>query len=161
MSDKVTFDDVYEIAAEVAEDTITKFLQNLVKLVPQASEVVDDIKDQQYEELKQLRQEKLNESRSRTIPQSQQPVMSKRALARAERSNPGKPIIPTDDFENQQDNDFAAIAHNRSVSDSSADIDSALAEIPLEQDRNLFNDVANSDIDNSLVTGMDMKGFGA
>lgn len=160
MSDKVTFDDVYEIAAEVAEETITKFLQNLVKLIPQASEIVDDIKDQQYEELKQLRQEKLNEARSRTISQPQQPVMSKRALARAERSNPGKPIIPTDDFESQQDDDFAAIAHNRSVSTSSMDIDDALAKIPLEQDRNLFNDVANSDVDNSLVAEMDMQGLG-
>ena len=43
--DKVTYDDVYQIAAEVCEDMITKFLRNLVKLVPEAEEEVEDLQE--------------------------------------------------------------------------------------------------------------------
>lgn len=59
---EITYDEVYEIAAEVCEEMITKFLKNLVKLLPKGEDVVDEIQEQQYEELKAFRQEKLRES---------------------------------------------------------------------------------------------------
>ena len=58
----LTYDDVYEIAAEVAEEVVTKFLRNLVKLVPSSEEVVEEIQESQYQELKRLRQGKLQEN---------------------------------------------------------------------------------------------------
>jgi len=64
MAGGLTYDDVYEIAAEVAEEVVTKFLSNLVKLVPSSEEVVEDIQERQYQELKQLRQNKMQESAS-------------------------------------------------------------------------------------------------
>lgn len=45
----ITIDEVYEIAAEVAQETITKFLSNLVKLVPNAGDITEDIKQAQYD----------------------------------------------------------------------------------------------------------------
>ena len=44
----VTVDEAYEIASEVAQKTITKFLSNLVRLVPDAEDMVDDIKAEQW-----------------------------------------------------------------------------------------------------------------
>lgn len=44
----VTVDEAYEIASEVAQKTITKFLTNLVRLVPDAEDMVDDIKAEQW-----------------------------------------------------------------------------------------------------------------
>ena len=130
--DKVTFDDVYEIAAEVAEETIKKFLTNLVKLVPAAEDVVSEIKEEQYEELRQLRQGKLQETR-----------VSKRApVATAKKSS--APIIPTEeddeeDFYSQQDDEFAQIAHpvTNSTANAGVDIDEALSQITLEKSENL------------------------
>lgn len=53
--DRITYDDVYEIAAEVAEETLTKFLKNLIKLIPSAQETVEDIRETQQQELRELR----------------------------------------------------------------------------------------------------------
>lgn len=146
--DKVTFDDVYEIAAEVAEETIKKFLTNLVKLVPAAEDVVSEIKEEQYEELRQLRQGKLQESR-----------VSKRApVATAKRSS--APIIPTEeeteeDFYAQQDDEFAQIAHpvTNSPANAGVDIDEALSQITLEKS-DLFGAAANSAVDDACVVPM-------
>lgn len=146
--DKVTFDDVYEIAAEVAEETIKKFLTNLVKLVPAAEDVVSEIKEEQYEELRQLRQGKLQETR-----------VSKRApVATAKKSS--APIIPTEeddeeDFYSQQDDEFAQIAHpvTNSTANVGVDIDEALSQITLEKS-DLFGAAANSAVDDACVVPM-------
>lgn len=147
--DKVTFDDVYEIAAEVAEETIKKFLTNLVKLVPAAEDVVSEIKEEQYEELRQLRQGKLQETR-----------VSKRApVATAKKSS--APIIPTEeddeeeDFYSQQDDEFAQIAHpvTNSAANTGVDIDEALSQITLEKS-DLFGAAANSAVDDACVVPM-------
>lgn len=145
--DKVTFDDVYEIAAEVAEETIKKFLTNLVKLVPAAEDVVSEIKEEQYEELRQLRQGKLQETR-----------VSKRApVATAKKSS--APIIPTEDdeedFYSQQDDEFAQIAHpvTNSTANAGVDIDEALSQITLEKS-DLFGAAANSAVDDTCVVPM-------
>lgn len=146
--DKVTFDDVYEIAAEVAEETIKKFLTNLVKLVPAAEDVVSEIKEEQYEELRQLRQGKLQETR-----------VSKRApVVTAKKSS--APIIPTEeddeeDFYSQQDDEFAQIAHpvTNSTANAGVDIDEALSQITLEKS-DLFGAAANSAVDDACVVPM-------
>lgn len=146
--DKVTFDDVYEIAAEVAEETIKKFLTNLVKLVPAAEDVVSEIKEEQYEELRQLRQGKLQETR-----------VSKRApVTTAKKSS--APIIPTEeddeeDFYSQQDDEFAQIAHpvTNSTANAGVDIDEALSQITLEKS-DLFGAAANSAVDDACVVPM-------
>lgn len=146
--DKVTFDDVYEIAAEVAEETIKKFLTNLVKLVPAAEDVVSEIKEEQYEELRQLRQGKLQETR-----------VSKRApVATAKKSS--APIIPTEeddeeDFYSQQDDEFDQIAHpvTNSTANAGVDIDEALSQITLEKS-DLFGAAANSAVDDACVVPM-------
>ena len=44
----LTYQDVYDIAAEVSQETVKKFLSNLVKLVPDAESVVSDIQEQQF-----------------------------------------------------------------------------------------------------------------
>ena len=146
--DKVTFDDVYEIAAEVAEETIKKFLTNLVKLVPAAEDVVSEIKEEQYEELRQLRQGKLQETR-----------VSKRAPVTAAKKS-SAPIIPTEeddeeDFYSQQDDEFAQIAHpvTNSAANTGADIDEALSQITLEKS-DLFGAAANSAVDDACVVPM-------
>lgn len=146
--DKVTFDDVYEIAAEVAEETIKKFLTNLVKLVPAAEDVVSEIKEEQYEELRQLRQGKLQETR-----------VSKRAPVTAAKKS-SAPIIPTEeedeeDFYAQQDDDFAQIAHpvTNSAANAGVDIDEALSQITLEKS-DLFGAAANSAVDDACVVPM-------
>ncbi len=123
MRDGITYDEVYEIAAEVCEEMFTKFLRNLVKLVPAGEDVVDDIQEQQYEELKALRQEKLKESvdKAFTKPARQ------------------RPAVQSDDFGLLGGNDFAAIAHPENEvkpgEDSSwaekNDMDSALANMDL------------------------------
>ena len=147
--DKVTFDDVYEIAAEVAEETIKKFLTNLVKLVPAAEDVVSEIKEEQYEELRQLRQGKLQETR-----------VSKRApVATAKKSS--APIIPTEeddeeeDFYAQQDDEFAQIAHpvTNSTANAGVDIDEALSQITLEKS-DLCGAAANSAVDDACIVPM-------
>ncbi len=120
MKNSVTYDEVYEIAAEVCEDMITKFLKNLVKLVPVAEDVVDDIQEQQYEELKALRQEKLR--RQGAGSQLKESVAPKE-----------------DDFGLLGGDDFNAISHPDSVveegEDSSwaekNDMDAALGQMDL------------------------------
>lgn len=122
MKNSVTYDEVYEIAAEVCEDMITKFLKNLVKLVPVAEDVVDDIQEQQYEELKALRQEKL-----------------RRQGAGNQLKESAAPQIKEDDFGLLGGDDFNAISHPDSVveegEDSSwadkNDMDSALGQMDL------------------------------
>lgn len=148
MNDKVTFDDVYEIAAEVAEETIKKFLTNLVKLVPAAEDVVSEIKEEQYEELRQLRQGKLQEAK-----------VSKRAPVTAAKKS-SAPIIPTEDEEEedfyaQQDDEFAQIAHpvTNSAANAGVDIDDALSQITLEKS-DLFGAAANSAVDDACVIPM-------
>lgn len=136
--DKVTYDDVYEIAAEVAEETIKKFLQNLVKLVPAAEDVVDDIKESQYEELKRLKQ-----------AESQQEVYtSKRAKIREQARS--QPIIPVND-EDEEEDEFAAIAHpSKAQGTSSLKLDEALSQIPLESS-DLYGGAASSPVDDSQI----------
>ena len=49
---RITIDDVYDIAAEVCEEMIGKFLSNLVKLVPTGEDIVEDIKEDQWRSLR-------------------------------------------------------------------------------------------------------------
>lgn len=58
MSQYVTIDEAYEIASEVAQKTITKFLSNLVKLVPDANETFEDIKAEQWRAYRENRNSK-------------------------------------------------------------------------------------------------------
>lgn len=113
---EITVDDVYEIAAEVAEETITKFLQNLVKLIPTSEEVVDDIKEAQYQELQNYRKN-LKESTDRNIEVPQKK----------------KPVITVDDLIDDSNEDFAGIAHpdKDSFEDSLNDMDDALSKITI------------------------------
>lgn len=150
MQERVTFDDVYEIAAEVAEETVKRFLSNLVKLVPQAEAVVDDIREEQYEELRQLRQGKLQEQRiARPIPN--------RNAAPARRSDP---IIPmnessSDSFYDDADDEFAQIAHPATNNVSNPlNIDDALSQIPLEKS-DLFGAAAHSDVVDTAIVPME------
>lgn len=150
MQEKVTFDDVYEIAAEVAEETVKRFLSNLVKLVPQAEAVVDDIREEQYEELRQLRQGKLQEQRiARPIPN--------RNATPARRSDPIIPMNESSDdsFYDDADDEFAQIAHpvTNNVSNP-LNIDDALSQIPLEKS-DLFGAAANSDVVDDAVVPME------
>ena len=116
MREEITYDDIYEIAEEVAIETVKKFLKNLIKLVPTEDEVDDSIKNSQYEELKQFREN----SNQRTYSAAEK--AEKRSLAESI-------IIPTDDDE------FANIAHPGKAS-GAADInnmDDALSQISLEK----------------------------
>lgn len=123
--DRITYDDIYEIAAEVAEETITKFLQNLVKLVPAAEDVVDDIKEQQYEDLKMLKQNRSNTNFDTDFSNTET------------------------SFRERQNADFAAIAGKRSMNEST-DIDSALAQIPVDNS-DLLGAAAASPVENNIV----------
>lgn len=127
--DRITYDDVYEIAAEVAEETITKFLQNLVKLIPSSEDIIDDIKYKQREELKLLKQHQ----------------NSSDGYAQDDNYDFGPKS-----FVEQQNEDFANIAGKRLNESSKLDVDSALSQIPLENS-NLFEQAASSDVDNSKI----------
>lgn len=130
MSDKITIDDVYEIAAEVAEETVIKFLKNLVKLVPTADEVVDSIKDAQYEELQNYRKG----AGAATVARVQEAVSRK------------KPIITAEDLAEDVDNEFASIAHPAQANSAELDVDDALSQIPLDTS-DLFGQAMNSPVD--------------
>lgn len=115
----VTIDDVYEIASEVCETMITKFLKNLVKLVPEAEDTVGEIQEQQYQELKQLRQNRLSESRL----------------------TPRKSVdYAPDELDEGDNNDFAAIAKNKPIGTNVADweaknnFDDVLSNVELQAD---------------------------
>lgn len=56
----LTYDDVYDIATEVCEKMITKFLQNLVNLVPDAEETMDEIEEEHYEAHRAMREGRAN-----------------------------------------------------------------------------------------------------
>lgn len=127
--DRITYEDIYEIAAEVAEETITKFLQNLVKLIPSSEDIIDDIKYKQREELKLLKQ---HQNSSDDYAQGDNYDFGPKS------------------FVEQQNEDFANIAGKRLNESSKLDVDSALSQIPLENS-NLFEQAASSDVDNSKI----------
>lgn len=123
MSDKITYDEVYEIAAEVAEETVIKFLKNLVKLIPTAEEVVDTIKDAQYNELKRYRSEKATQS------------VESDPSAEFVKKPSQKPLIDLSMLsEGIEDDEFANIAHpgKGKLEESINDMDAALSQINLE-----------------------------
>lgn len=120
MQERLTIDDVYDIAAEVAEETVTRFLTNLVKLVPNSEDVVDGIRKAQYEELKSLRRKSssnLKESASRRIVEE-------------EDDEDEGPIIDVDESQEEYD-EFAEIAHPRKANNN-IDVFSSLKDINLE-----------------------------
>lgn len=130
--DNITYDDVYEIASEVAEETITKFLQNLVKLVPGSDEVLDDIKNRQYQELKKLKQK-----RSSIIEEPE------------EEDSVGD--FEPESFEEQRDKEFAQIAHGKSsLKENVNNFDSILSQVPLEGS-DLANLAQNSPVEDSTI----------
>lgn len=122
--EKITYDDIYEIAAEVAEETITKFLQNLIKLVPSSEDVVDDIKEQQYEELRALKQNRNN-------------------------TNTVNTDFGSKSFVEQQNDDFAAIAGKQNLKEDIS-MDSALNQISLEKS-DLLGQASASEIEDSVI----------
>ena len=128
---EITYDDVYDIAAEVAEETITKFLQNLVKLVPQAEDIVDDIQANQYEELQELRELRAMKQHGEfTGHSSRSPQRFTEQRAR--------------------DDEFAQIARPSKANSNKLDVDDALAEIPLEAS-DLFGAASTSPVDNNII----------
>lgn len=123
MAERITIDDVYEIAAEVAEETVTKFLKNLVRLVPAAEDIVESIKDSQYEELQNYR-------RAAGVPQAEAPKRT-------------KPILTVEDLTDDVDNEFRDIAKPAKLTES-YDFDDVLAAVPLE--RSNLRDQARGDM---------------
>lgn len=59
-------EEVYDIAAEVAQEMITKFLINLKSLIPDSSETSEEIQNKHYEEMKSVRSSnnRINENSS-------------------------------------------------------------------------------------------------
>ena len=147
MADNITYEEVYEIAAEVAEETVKKFLKNLVKLVPIGEDVAEDLREQQYKELKQLRKNRMTE----------QKIQSPVPIRNVAKQQDSAPIIPMDDdeqFYEDSDDECANIAHpTQSAADPSLGIDDALSQIPLERS-DLFGEAANSAVDNSSIVPM-------
>lgn len=52
---RLTEEDVYEIAAEVAQEMITKFLSNLKGLIPDPEEVADEIQENYRREFRDFK----------------------------------------------------------------------------------------------------------
>ena len=121
----LTYDDVVQIATEIAEQTVKTFLKNLIKLVPTAEETEDAIRTAQYKELQALR--------SGAKP---------KALAKT--SETSAPII---DILEEED-EFAAIAHPEKSNklNEAYNMDDALSQIPLERS-DLFGEAAQSPVD--------------
>ena len=73
----VTIDDVYDISTEVCEEMITKFLQNLVRLVPTAEDTIDAIEEEHYRAHRAMREGRANPAPKRrtvtplTIPKEE------------------------------------------------------------------------------------------
>lgn len=111
--DYLSYEDVYEIAAEVAEDTITKFLKNLVKLVPKSEEVVDEIQERQFRDLRNMRSQNSNFT--------QTPITTQQNLQ--ESFTPNIPEEPEQD-------DFDAIAHPQSNTATDKSIFDMLSQLP-------------------------------
>lgn len=133
---EITYDDVYDIAAEVAEETITRFLQNLVKLVPQAEDIVDDIQANQYEELQELRELRAMKQRGEFTGHSKTSQRFTEQRAR--------------------DEEFAQIARSSKAASNNLDVDAALAEIPLEAS-DLFGAASSSPVDNNIIPAVGVE----
>lgn len=124
--DKVTYDDVYQIAAEVCEDMITKFLRNLVKLVPDAEEEVEDLQESQYQELQAYRAQAGRDKRA-----------MKEALVYPKKQTKSVDYAPDEIVEENVDDEFAKIAHPESEGAEGwnpmmGTEDDVLSQIPLQ-----------------------------
>lgn len=115
--DYLSYEDVYEIAAEVAQETITKFLQNLVKLVPNSEDVVNDIQEQQFRNLRNMRAQQ-----TQYTSQPQNPVYRQTHMNESISS----PITETNDVRD----DFDEIAHPGSNAEVNKGIFDVLNQIP-------------------------------
>lgn len=126
----LTYDDVVQIATEIAEQTVKTFLKNLIKLVPTAEETEDAIRTAQYKELQALR--------SGAKPKAV------KAAARAPEIS--APIIDLE--EDVEEDEFAAIAHPERANklNEAYNMDDALSQIPLERS-DLFGEAAQSPVD--------------
>lgn len=126
----LTYDDVVQIATEIAEQTVKTFLKNLIKLVPTAEETEDAIRTAQYKELQALR--------SGAKP--------KAAKAAARTPEISAPIIDLE--EDVEEDEFAAIAHPERANklNEAYNMDDALSQIPLERS-DLFGEAAQSPVD--------------
>lgn len=153
MSKELTIDDVYEIASEVAENTVKTFLSNLVKLVPSAEATVDAIRDAQYRELKKLKKSKNvsyddyeDESEEEDYEDFEEEEAPTKKLKESAKRNPVSLKDLVDD-----DADFAAIAHPATANESpEMNIDAALSQITLERS-DLFEAAATSEIEPCTV----------
>lgn len=126
----LTYDDVVQIATEIAEQTVKTFLKNLIKLVPTAEETEDAIRTAQYKELQALRS-------------GAKPKAAKAATRAPEIS---APIIDLE--EDVEEDEFAAIAHPERANklNEAYNMDDALSQIPLERS-DLFGEAAQSPVD--------------
>ncbi len=126
----LTYDDVVQIATEIAEQTVKTFLKNLIKLVPTAEETEDAIRTAQYKELQALRS-------------GAKPKATKAAARAPEIS---APIIDLE--EDVEEDEFAAIAHPERANklNEAYNMDDALSQIPLERS-DLFGEAAQSPVD--------------
>ena len=126
--DKVTYDDVYQIAAEVCEDMITKFLRNLVKLVPEAEEEVEDLQESQYRELQELRAQTGRDKRA----------MKEALVYPDKKQSKSVDYAPDEIVEENVDDEFAKIAHPETAGDGAdwnpmmGTEDDVLSQIPLQ-----------------------------
>lgn len=64
MPRQLTEQDVYDIASEVCEKMLSNFISNLVRLVPAAQDTVEEIQDEYFDEIREMREQKRNGSRS-------------------------------------------------------------------------------------------------
>lgn len=115
--DYLSYEDVYEIAAEVAQETITKFLQNLVKLVPNSEDVVNDIQEQQFRNLRNMRAQQ-----TQYTPPQQNSIYRQTPMNESISS----PITET----NEVRDDFDEIAHPGSNAEVNKGIFDVLNQIP-------------------------------
>lgn len=124
--DKVTYDDVYQIAAEVCEDMITKFLRNLVKLVPEAEEEVEDLQESQYRELQELRAQAGRDKRA----------MKEALVYPNKKQAKSVDYAPDEIVEESADDEFAKIAHPEADGENWNPMmgteDDVLSQIPLQ-----------------------------
>ena len=95
----VTIDDVYDIATEVCEEMITKFLQNLVQLVPTAEDTMDAIEEEHYRAHRAMREGR-----------SPAPVQKRRTVAPLTIPKEEEEEVYEEEEEEEED-EIAALAH--------------------------------------------------
>ena len=95
----VTIDDVYDISTEVCEEMITKFLQNLVRLVPTAEDTIDAIEEEHYRDHRAMREGRAN------------PASKRRAVTPLTIPKEEDEEVYEEEEEEEEEDEIAALAH--------------------------------------------------